>query len=235
MTRLTVTATPAEATDLAAQRIAAVIAGEQPAHVALAGGNTPRASYERLARTVEDWSNVELWLGDERMVAPDSPDANLRMVSETLVERVAGPPPVLHPVPTELPADRAAAAYAKLLAERLPGDLPALSVALLGLGPDAHTASLFPGAPALAERSALCVAVHDAPKPPPDRVTLTLPVFAAARRLIVLATGAGKALAVTAMLAAPDPTAPASLIARERLELIVDEAAAGAVPAAGRA
>ncbi|HSZ70064.1 MAG TPA: 6-phosphogluconolactonase [Solirubrobacteraceae bacterium] len=112
-----------------------------------------------------------------------------------------------------------------------PSALPALDLALLGLGEDGHTASLFPGHAEVQDDSgALCLAVHDAPKPPPDRGTLSMPVLRAARRSLLLVTGAGKADALAAVLAGPDPRVPASLLASGRLHVIADDAAA---PAAG--
>jgi 6-phosphogluconolactonase len=236
MTTLTVAPTAEEATELAAERIAAVIDAQDSCHIALAGGNTPRPAYELLAARVSDWGGVELWLGDERMVPLDSPDSNFRMVSETLLDGIEREPlPRIHAVSTASEPERAADRYAQLLRSHLPGDQPRLSIALLGLGEDAHTASLFPRAPALRERNRLCVAVHGSPKPPPDRVTFTLPVFDVAAQLLILATGEGKAQAVASTLAEPDESAPASLITRARLELIIDEAAAAAVPAEERA
>jgi 6-phosphogluconolactonase len=100
-----------------------------------------------------------------------------------------------------------------------------LDLALQGLGPDGHTASLFPGNPAV-EADGICVAVHDAPKPPPDRITLTVPVLRAARSIVFLATGDEKADAVRRLLAGPDPAVPSSLLGGERTEVIVDRAAA---------
>lgn len=237
MTQLTVTASEHEAIELAAQRMRTAIRPGQPAHLALAGGNTPRPAYALLAEQVENWTGVELWLGDERMVPATDPQSNAAMIEQSLVAQVKGGPPLLQTVKTELTAEHAADDYGQRLSARLEHGAdhpPVLDLSLLGLGEDGHTASLFPHAPALRDASSVCVAVHDSPKPPPDRVTLTLPIFAAARNLVMLATGAGKADAVAAMLAEPDEAVPASLLARERLELIVDAAAATRVPAGRR-
>jgi 6-phosphogluconolactonase len=106
-------------------------------------------------------------------------------------------------------------------------DLPVLDLIVLGIGPDGHVASLFPGAPALdAGDDAICLGVHDSPKPPPERITLSLAVLRAARRCLLLATGASKADAVDAMFGPPSRQVPASLLRRERLTVIVDDAAA---------
>jgi 6-phosphogluconolactonase len=161
------------------------------------------------------------------MVPRDDPDSNYRMLAETLVERSGA---TAHPVPTAGSAEQAAAAYGELIRERVPdgaGGMPVFDAALLGLGEDGHTASLFPSSPALQVHGEVCIAVHDAPKPPPDRVTLSLEVLRAVRRRTMLATGAAKAGAIAAVLAGPDPAVPASLLADDALELIADGDAAG--------
>jgi 6-phosphogluconolactonase len=229
MARVTVTDTAPEATDLAAERMADAIAArrdERTVHLSLAGGATPRATYERLTTLVDDWQGVELWLGDERLVPPDDPESNYRLVAETLLR---GARAVAHAVPTGGSAEEAASAYASEIRQRVPAGpdgLPWFDLVLLGLGEDGHTASLFPHAPALAVRGEVCVAVHEAPKPPPDRVSLTLDVLRAARSTLILAVGDDKAEAVAATVSGPDPGVPASLLADGPLELIVDRAAA---------
>jgi 6-phosphogluconolactonase len=208
------------------------------AHLSLAGGSTPRPAYFLLAGLLEDWSAVELWYGDERCVAPEDPESNHLLVSCTLLAGLPDAPegPCEHRVLGELGPEAAAHAYeAQLRARVIPaeeGGLPALDVALLGLGEDGHTASLFPGHPEVDDDSgALCLPVRDAPKPPPERVTLSLPVLRAARCCLLLVTGAGKASALAAVLAGPDPRVPASLLASERLLVVADDAAAGDLPA----
>jgi 6-phosphogluconolactonase len=139
------------------------------------------------------------------------------MVAETLLP-AAGAARV-HRIRGEDDPDVAAAGYAEEIAGTQ------LDLALLGLGEDAHTASLFPDSPALAERDRLAVPVT-AVKPPPRRITLTLPVFEAARSVVVLAVGHGKAGAVAAVCAGRDPRHPASLLPDARTELVIDRAAA---------
>jgi 6-phosphogluconolactonase len=239
MARLTVTGTAAEAADVAAERLAEAIAARRRtggvAHLSLAGGSTPRAAYERLATLVEDWEGVELWLGDERLVPPDDPQSNYRMLAESLLECSGA---VAHAVPTEGSAEQAAKAYGRRIRERVPAGpdgIPVLDFALLGLGEDGHTASLFPDAPALRARGAVCVAVHEAPKPPPDRVTLTLDLLSAARGAAILAVGEAKARPAASVLEGPSSRVPASLLAAGPLELILDRAAARRLPAEARA
>ena len=232
--QVTVTDSGSEATDLAARRLAdAIAAGRRQGHtvhLSLAGGTTPRAAYERLATLVDDWEGVELWLGDERVVPPDDPESNYRLVAETLLQ---GTGATAHAVPTGGSAEEAAGAYAREIRRRVPAGpdgVPVLDLALLGLGEDGHVASLFPHSPALDARGEICVAVHDAPKPPPDRVSLTLEVLRAARSALVLALGESKAHAAAATLSGPDPGVPASLLADGPLELILDRAAARELP-----
>jgi len=110
--------------------------------------------------------------------------------------------------------------------DHLPITLPVLDLIALGIGPDGHVASLFPGATTLdAGDEAVCLGVHNSPKPPPERITLSLAVLRVARRCLLLATGAGKADAIAAALAEPTHHVPASLLVRERLTVIVDDAA----------
>jgi 6-phosphogluconolactonase len=202
------------------------------AHFALAGGNTPRRAYELLAEQLDDWGAVELWYGDERCVGPEDPESNHRLVAESLLAKIDGAAPEEHRILGELGPEAAARAYSELLRDRVApvgaGGPPALDLALLGLGEDGHTASLFPGHPEVEDRSgALCLPVRDAPKPPPERVTLSLPVLRDARACVLLVAGAGKAEALARVLAGPDPHTPASLLALERLHVVADEAAAG--------
>jgi 6-phosphogluconolactonase len=239
MAHITVTETAAEAAGAAARRLADAIANGRRAgstvHLSLAGGSTPRAAYERLADLVDDWEGVELWLGDERLVPPDDPESNYRLLSESLLDRTGA---VAHPVPTAGSAEEAAAAYASELRERVPAGpdgLPVLDFALLGLGEDGHTASLFPHAPALEVRGEVCVPVHNAPKPPADRVSLTLDVLRAARASAILTEGSRKAGPVAMTLEGPNPGVPASLLADGPIELIVDRSAAQELPSGANA
>lgn len=215
----------------AAERIAdAVRAG---GHIALSGGSTPRAAHERVAAVGDlDWSATHLWFGDERAVPPENEHSNYRMARESLLDRIEGSAPEVHRVPTELGYREAAAAYQRELGEALgTGEPPALDLVLLGIGPDAHTASLFPGAPQLRERERWVVGV-DTPGMAPllSRVTLTLPVLNAAREVVFLISGEDKADAVTRAFGdhPAGPEAPAGLVAPVdgSLTVLLDEPAA---------
>jgi 6-phosphogluconolactonase len=229
-------ATARAAADLVTEEIAEARAARGSVHVALAGGSTPGRTYELLAADAGlDWTGVELWMGDERVVPDDDPDSNLRMCREAL----SGAPlseRQWHRVATELGGQRAAEAYgAELEARATPpeGGAPVLDLALQGVGPDGHTASLFPQHPLLEVDDVFCAWIADSPKPPPERVTFTLPVLRAARRIVILATGTEKAGPVAQIAAGPDRGTPASLLGGDRAVLLCDEAAAAQVP--GRA
>ena len=216
--QLTVAADPEEAAVRAATALAAV--ARTGGSISLAGSNTPRRAYELFAAEAAiDWSQVHLWFGDERCVPPDDPDSNYRMAYETLISRIDIPDRNVHRIRGEDDPEAAAAAYAAEI------DGVALDLALLGLGPDGHTASLFPESPALDVRDRAAVAVT-ASKPPPRRITLTLPVFERAVSILVLAPGASKAEAIGAVLRGADPRYPASLLPADRTTILTDEAGA---------
>lgn len=208
----------------AAERAAALLARVAAAGgaVALCGGATPRAAYVRAAALTRDWSRVDVWLGDERCVRLDDERANARLVRETLVAG-ASSPPRLHLVRTALDPAAAADDYDARL-ERVE-----LALALQGLGPDGHTASLFPDAASLAVAERRAVAADAGLAPWVPRVTMTLPFLATARRVVFLAVGAGKAEpARRAFAEPPSPATPASLLraASGCTRAILDERAA---------
>jgi 6-phosphogluconolactonase len=180
----------------------------------LAGGTTPARCYELLADMAVEWGRVTVLFGDERCVPPDHPDSNYRMARETLLDKVA--PATVHRMPAELGPDEGAAAYESTIKALMP-----LDVIVLGIGEDGHTASLFPGHPLLKAKG-LVAGIRDSPKPPPERVTLTLPAIQSARLVIILATGAGKAKAVAL---AKRQQVPSGMIAGARW--LIDRAAAG--------
>ena len=211
------------AADTLAAAIDSARGDERTLHIALAGGTTPRRAYELLAAVEGDWSHVHLWLGDERCVPQDDPESNARMVRESLLAVERDAPPVLHAVASpEVPED-AAWLYGLEVCKHVPGAI--FDIVVLGMGPDGHTCSLFAGHPVLDVREAPVAPVRDSPKPPPERVTLTLPVVRAARLTLLLATGDAKRDALTAALAG-DTSIPLALLGDGLDEVACDDAAA---------
>jgi len=199
-------------------------------NIALSGGSTPQRAYELASQSDADLSAATLWLGDERIVPPDDERSNLRMIRRALAERLPDERrPRLMEVDTALGHDAAAAAYESLLRENI-GNHPRLDLALMGLGPDGHTASLFPGKPALHENHRFAVGVPEAGmEPQVPRVTLTLPLFNTAREIVFLVAGADKAGAVARAFGdPPDESAPAALVrpGAGTLTVVLDEPAA---------
>lgn len=179
------------------------------ATIALAGGDTPRATYQHLAARCPPWGRVEFFFGDERCVPPDHEASNYRMAREALLDRIPLRPEQVHRIRGELPPDEAAADAERTLRAAVPGEpWPVLDLVLLGMGPDGHTASLFPGGPELNETRRLMVPVHRPELPQPWRVSMTLPVINAARRVLMVVGGAEKA-PVVARAVAGDPELPA--------------------------
>jgi 6-phosphogluconolactonase len=204
--------------------------------VALAGGNTPRAMYQRLVgpplRDQVDWANVHVFWSDERYVPPDDPESCYRMAREAMLAHVPIPAAHIYLAPTVGGEPEAAAqAYAETLTAAFKSDLPRFDLILLGMGPDGHTASLFPGKPQVtAPTSDLVVAVHDSPKPPRARLSFTLPLINAAAHVLFLVAGAEKAAALRDVLRGPhDPARLPAQGARPThgtLTWLVDAAAA---------
>jgi 6-phosphogluconolactonase len=209
-----------------AERITAAVAARRACYLALAGGETPRVCYERLARPpyrdALPWRSVFVTWSDERQVPLDDSVSNYSMAKAALLDHVPIPPEQVFPlIGDPNPALR-----------RVPPDAsgrPRFDLIHLGLGEDGHTASLFPGSPALEEAQALVAYVHDAPKPPPERLTMTLPVINAARAVLFMVQGASKRDALARVLRR-DPAPPASQVqpVDGELQFIVDGAAAGA-------
>jgi 6-phosphogluconolactonase len=222
-----------------ARHLKIAVAERGVGHVALSGGTTPGRTYELLAEEPEHLSGCQLWFADERCVGPEDEQSNYRLVAEKLLRPAGISDERVHRMEGELGPEEGARRYAAALrahamtaSERdRPAAAPVLDLILLGIGPDGHVASLFPGASTLdAPDSSVCLGVSDSPKPPPERITLSLTVLRTARRCLLLATGASKADAVGAMLAEPSRHVPASLLRRERLTVIVDDAAAPRAP-----
>ena len=213
MSEFIVLATAEDVAEAAAAEIADALR-DGARTLVLAGGTTPKRCYELLAELNVEWGRVAVLFGDERCVPPGDPESNYRMVKEALLDRAM--PGTVYRIPAELGPDEGADEYAEVVANAAPLDL-----VLLGVGEDGHVGSLFPGHAAL-QADGLTVGVHDSPKPPPERVTLTLEAFRDAGRVLILATGKGKADAVAL---ARRGESPSGMIAGARW--LIDRAAAG--------
>jgi 6-phosphogluconolactonase len=171
--------------------------------IVLSGGSTPRTLFRLLAsdfRARIPWANVQVFWGDERYVPPEDPRSNYRMAREALLDHVPCPSANIHPMPTHFPsADVAARDYERTLRNHFVGEWPHFDLVLLGIGDDGHTASLFPGSLALAERTRWVVAAR-APVEPHVRLTLTLPALTRAAAVHFLVAGAAKADALRHVL-----------------------------------
>jgi len=203
--------------ETAARHVAELLAEAARAgrEIVLTGGSTPGRAYELAAELEPDWSAAGVWWGDERCVPPDDERSNFGLARRTLLERLDGQPARLHRIRGEDQPAAAAASYD----QELRGTT--LDLILLGLGPDGHTASLFPNSPGLAETERLVIAAEAKLDPFVERVTMTPPALRSARRMIYLATGERKSEAVADALAGPpDPAVPASLIRAENGETI---------------
>ena len=189
----------------------------------LAGGTTPLSSYRILAApqisSKVDWSRVHVFWGDERCVPEGDKERNDEAALEVLLRRVPIPSQNIHRVPATQPdaaqlyeADlRGAFSSLPLKVSSVSSDIPRFDLILLGLGEDGHTASLFPGQPAVEEKTRLVVRVDGAPKPPPSRVSFTLPLINAARNVVFLVTGKDKNRALRRVLNG-DPALPAARV-----------------------
>ena len=222
---LVVVEDPDELADAVAARLAR--AADDGGTVVLTGGKTPEQAYEKAAERSPDWSKVDVWWGDERCVPPEDERSNYGMAKRTLLDRLARPPRAVHRIKGELGKELAAADYAGEL------DDTELDLVLLGVGPDGHTASLFPDAPTLTEDGRVLPAEAGL-EPFVDRVTLSVPTLSAANEILFLLSGAYKAdAAARAFAMEPSPLTPASLVrARDgRTVAILDRAAAAKLPA----
>jgi 6-phosphogluconolactonase len=186
-------------------------------NMALSGGSTPGGVFSLLAsspyRDRVDWCRLHLFWGDERMVPPEHQGSNFRMVQETLLDHIKIPDENVHRIRGEIAPEEAAAEYAELLHTHFKADLPCFDLILLGLGEDGHTASLFPETDAVEEYEKHAVAVF-VPKLSAWRVTLTLPVFNAARKVLFLVSGKSKSEIVQRIMSnkQPDKELPATMV-----------------------
>lgn len=197
----------------------------------VAGGRTPKAAYELLAgelRDEVDWRRVTLYFGDERCVPPSDEASNYRMVKETLVDPLKLPGSSVRRMAGEVAPDNAAAEYDFELRRAIEERQPAFDLVLLGMGVEGHTASLFPGSPALLERHRAALHVTVAAEPP-ERLTMTPVALASTRQILFLVTGGDKARAVAEVFK-DDSELPAAVVSRlAPSRFLVDEAAAALV------
>lgn len=214
--------------DLAAQ----AVAERGRFTVAISGGSLPKLLFppmvaEPLCRHI-DWSTWHIFWADERCVPLTHSDSNYRLARELLFDNVSIPPAQIYPIDDSLNAAAAAIAYQKQLNQVFEppvGEPPRFDLILLGMGEDGHTASLFPGHPLLHEKSKWVAPIFDSPKPPPERITLTLPVINHSRCIIFISTGEAKAKPLSAVIKG-NSHLPAALIEPKNgeLHLFIDEA-----------
>lgn len=214
----------------AAEELAAIAqATRGTCHVALSGGSTPKRMFQVLVtmgKSAVPWDRVELWWGDERCVPPDHPDSNYGMTKAALIDPLGLTR--VHRIEGERDADAAARDYETSLVAAL-GTPPVFDLVLLGMGPDGHTASLFPGSPGLDEHDRFVVANRiNSPltKGKATRITLTFPALNAARHTRFLVAGADKAATLAAVLEGPAERYPSQRISGADVAWLVDDAAA---------
>jgi 6-phosphogluconolactonase len=221
---LTVCPDAEEAASVVADELVAAARDGQT--IALTGGTSPGRAYELAAQREPDWSPASLWWGDERCVPPEDERSNFRLAREALLDGLEAPPREVQRIRGELGAEEAAQEYDLLL------NGVQLDFVLLGLGPDGHVASLFPGEPTLDERERRAIPAEARLEPLVDRVTMTVPTLSSAPAVVFIVTGEKKAEAVEHAFAhPPSPATPASLIRSTagRTSLIADAAAAAAL------
>ena len=185
-------------------RLADAQSGGGVPHIVLTGGSIAEAVHREVARLSPlsdvDWSRVGVWWGDERFVAPDDPERNAGQARVAFLDAVGVDPANVHEMPSTADAanvDEGAAAYSEEVRAQDAGEF---DIVMLGIGPDGHVASLFPGRPELDVDDRIAVGVRDSPKPPPERISLTFPTLNRARSVWYLASGEGKAEAIARAL-----------------------------------
>ena len=183
--------------------------------VALPGGSVATSFFPRLSRVPLDWSKVDFFWGDERAVPPSDSDSNYAAARALWLDPAGVPRDRVHRMKAEAPDLAKTAADYTIELERAAGSPPRLDLVLLGVGPDGHVCSLFAGHPVLAVRDRAVAVVEDSPKPPPRRLTLTLPVVTGADRVVVVALGRGKAEIIRAAIEDAGSALPVALVARQ--------------------
>jgi 6-phosphogluconolactonase len=218
-----------------AQLAAAAIAARGGFTVVLSGGSLPKILGPALAaeplRSQIDWPAWQVAWADERCLPQSHPDSNYFVAKEFFFDHVPLLPSQIYNPDTSLDPARTAAAYQATLARLFDGSFPQFDLIMLGLGEDGHTASLFPGHPLLWETERWVAPIFDSPKPPPARITLTLPVLNQARQVIFITAGAGKADVLAEIFGATGSTLPAKLVqpTTGQLHWLVDQAAAAKI------
>ena len=196
--------------------------------IVLTGGGTPRRAYELAAEREPDWSAASLWWGDERCVPPEDERSNFRLARESLLDRIDAPPREVQRIRGELGGEDGAREYEQLVRGAR------FDYVLLGIGPDGHAASLFPGQPTLEERERRAIPAEAKLEPFVERVTLTVPALSSAPEVVFIVTGEEKADAVERAFGQPPaPETPSSLIrsAQGRTRVVADAAAASRLSA----
>ena len=218
-----------------------ILDDQETAHVSLTGGTVGTRVLESIgaspSRAGVDWSRVHFWWSDERFVPTDSPERNEGQARGALLEHITVPAENVHPMPSTdggSDLDAAADAYAAELAEFGTGDraYPVFDITILGVGPDGHIASLFPDRSGIGVKDRVVISVRNSPKPPPERLSLTLPVINASQRVWMVLAGPDKASALGLALAGAErkEVPVAGVKGRKRTVFFVDEAAAADVP-----
>jgi 6-phosphogluconolactonase len=211
-----------------AQARAAIAAGRQFS-CALPGGSVAETFFPVLARAPVAWDQVEFFWGDERAVGPNDPESNYGLAKRLLLDPVRADPRRVHRIAGESDDLEAAARAYEQEMVRVLGDPPCIDLVVLGLGPEGHVCSLFPGAPLLRERVRRVAAITDSLKPPPRRITFTMLPLELARAICIAGFGDSKAEAIRATMKDPESQIPVALAKRaaRRVFILIDQAAAG--------
>jgi len=216
------------ATDFANEAHAPIVA-RQHFRIAIPGGSIADTCFPALAKLPLDWNELEFFWTDERAVPPEHEDSNYRAAKERWFDPAGVPPARTHRMIAERDLDESARSYIGMLI-RWCGLPVKLDYALLGVGPDGHVASLFPGRPNAANEQAIVLVEHESPKPPAERLTLAMPVLANAGRVAIVAMGAAKAPVIAEALSQHDSSLPVARVLRRAARVLVlldNEAATG--------
>lgn len=233
------TALAAEVADRFVATTIRLVDERETVHVVLTGGSVGIAVLAAIGdhdrRDAVDWARVHLWWGDERWVPAGDPERNEGQARAALLDRIAIPAENIHTMPASdsgMSLDEAAAHYREELQREGRGTFPSFAITFLGVGPDGHVASLFPERPGPNVAEADVIAVRDSPKPPPERLSLTLPLLNSSERVWLVLAGADKAAALGLALAgASTADVPvAGVFGRHRTVVFIDEAASAEVP-----